>query len=266
MGRQKRGLLNRWVESVTSSLRGGRSSLNVALLLPCCVACTELDSPNDRAPITPAETLGGRALRPLPSPMADAAMPVPSSDLGDISVVQQLDASGPLGPSRVDAGASPARPSDAGDLSTRAARFVRLVAESEVSGGPNACIADFNLVGESSELLPRVGWVASADDAELIFAGGAPAEQAIDPDRDSLWHTSWFGLLEQPGHPHYLQLDLQEPQVLIGFRYRPRQDQSTGRISAYRFFMSNDGKEWGEPVVSGVFPNSATEQEVRFAR
>lgn len=265
MGRQKRGLLNRQVESVTSSARGGRASLNVALLLPCCVACTELDSPNDRAPITAGETSRGGALRPPPT-LADAAMPAPSGDLGDVSGLQRLDAPGATGPSRVDAGASLARPSDAGGPSGRAARFVRLVAESEVSGGPNACIADFNLVGESSELLPRAGWIASADDAELSFAGGAPAEQAIDADRDSLWHTSWFGLIEQPGHPHYLQLDLREPQVVVGFRYRPRQDQSTGRISAYRFFMSNDGKQWGEPVISGVFPNSATEQEVRFAR
>ena len=242
-----------------------------AALLVAWVACAEFASPSDTVTITSAGASGGgtpQGPRPIGT---DAPRPIPSpapgrgpSSAPDAGLVQNLDDAGRPDPMRADA-ATTVSP-DASVISNRAVRFVRLVADSAVSGEAHTSIADFNLIGENAELLPRGDWIASADDAEPIFLGGAPARNAIDADRDSLWHTSWFELVEPPGHPHYLQVDLGGPQVVIGFRYRPRQDHSTGRIAVYRFFVSNDAEEWGEPVAVGVFPNTTTEQEVRLLR
>jgi hypothetical protein len=50
-----------------------------------------------------------------------------------------------------------------------------------------------------------------------------------------------------------------------GFRYLGRQDGSLdGRVAAYRFFVSVDGEQWGEPVAAGTLADSAEEQEVQL--
>lgn len=143
-------------------------------------------------------------------------------------------------------------------------RFVALVADSEVRGAAVACISDFNLLGPDGRVLDRALWRASADSAEPTYLGGAPAQQAIDDDRLSLWHTAWFELDAPPDYPHFLLVDLGAFVQVTGFRYFPRQDSSSGRIAAYRFFASA-GSELGEPVASGVFPDNAQEQTVSFS-
>jgi hypothetical protein len=136
------------------------------------------------------------------------------------------------------------------------------VADGEVRGRPHTSVAEFNLVGEDGAVMDRTSWIASADDAETVYAGGAPAAAAIDGDPATLWHTSWFELEAPPPHPHYLMIDLGASRVVSGFRYLPRQDSSSGRVSVYRFFSSVDGQQWGEPAVQGVFENTALEQGV----
>jgi F5/8 type C domain len=141
-------------------------------------------------------------------------------------------------------------------------RFVRLVADTEIVDGPLTSIAEFGVLGPDGQPLARDGWVATADAAEATFVGGAPAAMAIDGDAATMWHTPWFQVVPPP-HPHYLQVDLGQPRPIAGFRYLARQDgQVYGRIGAYRFFVSVDGVEWGEPVVAGRLADSALSQDV----
>lgn len=45
----------------------------------------------------------------------------------------------------------------------------------------------------------------------------------------------------------------------------PRQDgNSNGRVKDYEIFLSNDGKDWGEPLAKGSWKNSANEQTARL--
>ncbi len=78
---------------------------------------------------------------------------------------------------------------------------------------------------------------------------------AIDDNPATFWHTQWNGA--QPGHPHHLAVDMDEQAEISGFTYLPRQDgrQGAGVIAEYEFYLSRDGKDWGQPVARGNFEN-----------
>lgn len=128
------------------------------------------------------------------------------------------------------------------------ARFVRLEQVSEIHGGAWASVAEFDLLDAQGQPLPRKGWLASADSAGANEA----AANAIDDDKASIWHTQWDGSAPPP--PHSLIVDLGEPKVFKGFRYTPRQDNTrNGTIAKFRFYLSQDGIHWGQPVAEGDF-------------
>lgn len=140
------------------------------------------------------------------------------------------------------ASAAPERPLARGE-----ARYVKLEELSEVDGHPWASLAEFELVDAAGKPLPRTGWVAIADSAELDDL----ASHAIDGDATTIWHSRWRGEAKAP--PHALIVDLGRIVSPAGFRVTPRQDGvRNGTIARYRFYFSADGQEWGAPVHEGV--------------
>ena len=59
-----------------------------------------------------------------------------------------------------------------------------------------------------------------------------------------------------------------ESHELSGFLYLPRQDSITaGNVDRYAFYVSADGKEWGNPAAQGEFGNilaNPVQQKVTF--
>ncbi len=144
-------------------------------------------------------------------------------------------------------------------------RFVRFMADSDVTLGPLTSVAEFNVLGDLGEPIDRSMWIAEADSEELVFPGGvALASLAIDGASASMWHTAWFEVVPPP-HPHFLQIDMGQAHEISGFRYLARQDAALdGRVADYRFFVSVDGVDWGQPVSTGTLLNVDTEQEILF--
>ncbi len=144
-------------------------------------------------------------------------------------------------------------------------RYVRLESLSEVNGQPWASMAEFNLLDENGNTLPRAGWVASADSAELVGENGAAAN-AIDGNTATIWHTQWQAA--NPPHPHWFTVDMGSTARLGGFRYLPRQGATVnGTIALFRFYVSTDGVNWGQPVATGDFRTmgaTSAEKTVRF--
>jgi len=91
-------------------------------------------------------------------------------------------------------------------------------------------------------------------------AEGYEGETAVDGNPDTIWHTQWEPTA--PGFPHEIQFELEKVVEVKGFRYLPRQDMSNGRIADYEFYVSEDGKTWGEPAAKGTFKNDPSEQQV----
>ena len=146
----------------------------------------------------------------------------------------------------------------------RAVRYVRLEEVTEWNGNPWASVAEFNLLDATGAVLDRKGWTASADSATQVD----PPAAAIDGDPGSMWHTPWEGG-HAPPPPHALTIDLGTASRVSGFRYLGRQDKTVnGTIAQYRFYTSQDGVHWGDPVVSGNFADMGAptvEKTVVFA-
>ena len=63
-------------------------------------------------------------------------------------------------------------------------------------------------------------------------------------------------------YPHWVDLDCGEVKTIKGFTYLPRQDSPNGHVKEYKYQISNDGKNWSEPVASGQFENNKKEQRI----
>jgi len=89
-------------------------------------------------------------------------------------------------------------------------------------------------------------------DSEETNAENGYGANAVDGDPNTLWHTQWHG--NNPGLPHEIVIELVPPSIIKGFTYLPRQDESDhGTIKDYEFYVSNDGKNFGQSVSQGTF-------------
>jgi hypothetical protein len=94
---------------------------------------------------------------------------------------------------------------------------------------------------------------------------GYEAQNAIDGDPTTMWHTSWEG--DAPNFPHELVIEFSIPKTLAGFTALPRQDgNQNGWIKDFAFYASDDGANWGEPVAKGVFSKNEKLNTVKLAR
>ncbi|MGQ1889290.1 alpha-L-fucosidase [Thermophagus sp. OGC60D27] len=95
---------------------------------------------------------------------------------------------------------------------------------------------------------------------------GYPAENAIDGNESTMWHTPWSDKVKS--HPHHLTVDMGESIPIEGFYYTPRIDEiKSGTIARYSFWLSADGKKWKKIIQHGEFGNIANnpiQQEVKF--
>ncbi|HEV2320665.1 MAG TPA: discoidin domain-containing protein, partial [Verrucomicrobiae bacterium] len=101
----------------------------------------------------------------------------------------------------------------------------------------------------------------SADSQE----DGYQAQNAIDGDPETMWHTGWDSN-PIPGFPHELIVELSHAEKLSGFTALPRQDGiHNGWIKEFAFYVSKDGTNWGDPVATGTFSDSAALKTVNFS-
>ncbi|QEH38317.1 Beta-galactosidase precursor [Aquisphaera giovannonii] len=121
----------------------------------------------------------------------------------------------------------------------RAGRFFCIESIDAHDGKPFAAIAELVLLDPSGSPLNQEGWrIAHADSEETSREDGS-AENAIDGQAASFWHTEWGD--GQPGHPHRLVIDLGRRVAVAGFRYLPRpgDDRVGGRIKGYRVYVDD---------------------------
>jgi hypothetical protein len=99
----------------------------------------------------------------------------------------------------------------------------------------------------------------AADSAEP----GYEAENAVDGDPDSIWHTAWTS--RKPGFPHELVIEFRQPASLRGVTLLPRQDNNrNGWIKDFAFYVSDDGLGWGEPAARGTLAGAGVLETVMF--
>ncbi len=91
------------------------------------------------------------------------------------------------------------------------------------------------------------------------------ASYLVDGDPSTIWHTMYSITLAK--YPHWVDFDAGKQKVIKGFSYLARQDGSlNGCIKDYEIYVSNDNKNWGDPVAKGSFEKTAKLQKVMFGK
>jgi hypothetical protein len=86
---------------------------------------------------------------------------------------------------------------------------------------------------------------------------------AVDGDPKTMWHTAFGG--KEPAFPHALIVEFERPMTMAGCKLLPRQDNNrNGRIKDYAIYVSNDGRNWDQPVAKGSFDESPAMKMVEF--
>ncbi len=105
-------------------------------------------------------------------------------------------------------------------------------------------------------------WTLVSADSEH---SGNEGSLAFDNDESTFWHTEYTG--SEPSCPHTLTVDMRRIYNVTAFTYLPRQDgNENGMVKSYEIYLSLDGTEWGQPVVSGEFDKSRTVQKAPLAK
>ena len=105
---------------------------------------------------------------------------------------------------------------------------------------------------------------------QIAFASSQEPDEGdaaylVDGDPSTIWHTMYSITLAK--YPHWVDFDAGKQKVIKGFTYLARQDGSlNGCIKDYEIYVSNDNKNWGEPVVKGSFEKTAKLQKVMFGK
>ena len=76
------------------------------------------------------------------------------------------------------------------------------------------------------------------------------------------WHTMYSVTMAK--FPHWVDFDAAATKTMKGFVYIGREN-NPNRIKDYEVYVSQDGKEWGEPVAKGTLENNSTPQRILFA-
>ena len=105
---------------------------------------------------------------------------------------------------------------------------------------------------------------------QIAFASSQEPDEGdayylVDGDPSTIWHTMYSITLAK--YPHWVDFDAGKQKIIKGFTYLARQDGSlNGCIKDYEIYVSNDNKNWGEPVAKGSFEKTAKLQKVMFGK
>jgi hypothetical protein len=83
--------------------------------------------------------------------------------------------------------------------------------------------------------MPRDKWAIAYADSEENISEDGNADNVLDGDPETLWHTQYDG--GQPKYPHMIVIDLGETKSVTGLRYTPRPSDSPGRIKGYKVYV-----------------------------
>jgi hypothetical protein len=150
----------------------------------------------------------------------------------------------------------------------RTGRYVRLVAQSEINGNPWTSAAEIRVLGTPATVpalveIPQSQMSVVFVDSEELLGENGSADNAIDGDPSTIWHTEWSA--SSPTHPHKLDIAMGGTYEVWGLSYLPRQDGSlNGTVLRYAIYVSTDGVKWGNALVTGTLTKDATEKELVF--
>jgi beta-galactosidase len=117
---------------------------------------------------------------------------------------------------------------------TVSARYVCIESINTHSGDNHASIAEIYLIDPAGRRMDRSGWqIIYADSEELVGEPGN-ADNIIDEQPVTIWHTQWQN--GNPDHPHQVVIDLGKVTDIRGLIYLPRNGSNPGKIKDCRIY------------------------------
>lgn len=98
--------------------------------------------------------------------------------------------------------------------------------------GKHACISEINLIGADGKALSKDMWQVIYASTEQ--AGEGYADQLIDGNAATYWHSQWQGAV--PAFPHRIIIDLGEIQTVKGIEIRQRNPDMAGCVKALNLY------------------------------
>ena len=103
--------------------------------------------------------------------------------------------------------------------------------------------------------------------AEVVFASsdeGGTAANLTDGDPTTNWYTVYSKTVGT--YPHWVDLDAGMARTLKGIVFQPRTSRGWGDIKDYEIYISQDGTNWGEPVLKGSMEWNVQPKKLLFAK
>lgn len=109
-----------------------------------------------------------------------------------------------------------------------------------------------------AEMLKR-----SAKATATSFEKGFEAQNLLDGNPETLWHTAWKNQIDP--YSHTVTIDLGKSVTLAGLTCLPRQDGNlNGTITDFEVYLSDNSQEKGQLVKAGSFPQGAGPHTILF--
>jgi len=118
-------------------------------------------------------------------------------------------------------------------------RYLCFEALNSQDGKDVAAIAELDALNAKGDSLSKADWQILWVDSEELKAESGQAENVLDGQPASFWHTEYSEA--RPGFPHRIVIDLGESQTIYGLRYMPRggRPSDPGRVKDYRIYVSD---------------------------
>jgi beta-galactosidase len=103
----------------------------------------------------------------------------------------------------------------------------------------------------------RRAWKATASSFER---GEGDPQHIVDGDFNTFWHSQ-YSPTKALG-PHSVTVDMAAPLAIKAVTLTPRPDSSNGRLRDYELYLSDDGRNFGAPVLRGTLLDQGTVQTI----
>lgn len=117
-------------------------------------------------------------------------------------------------------------------------RYLCLEALDSQPGDKFTTLAELQALAADGKPIARDDWKVVYADSEEMQGDDGNAENALDGDDSTFWHSEWVD--RSPAHPHALVIDFGSNQTIAGVRCLPRQDMPNGRIKNYRIYLRTE--------------------------
>ena len=112
-------------------------------------------------------------------------------------------------------------------------RYFCLEGLSSFDGTNVAAVAEFDVLDEKGQKIPRENWKIVYADSEETRSGNRTADKIFDLQESTFWMT-----VDNVAYPHQLVIDLSKVETVTGFRYLPRAEKNyPGMIKEYRVYV-----------------------------